>query len=78
MNVVTFLRRILYNSDINANISSSSQQSVRSNEEDVSDNSGMQHGTWTKLGAGQPHFPFSGKPGLNVGFKDPTNPLEYF
>jgi hypothetical protein len=38
----------------------------------------MQHGTWTKVGAEWPWFPFSGKPGLNVDLEDPNSPLEYF
>jgi hypothetical protein len=33
-------------------------------EENVSDNSNMQHGIWTKSCAEQPHFPFTGKPGM--------------
>jgi hypothetical protein len=24
-----------------------------------------------------PYFPFTGKPGINVDLKDPSNPLEY-
>jgi hypothetical protein len=36
----------------------------------------MQHGIWAKSGAEQPHFPFTGKPGINVDLKCP--PLEYF
>jgi hypothetical protein len=35
-------------------------------KDNVSDDRDMQHGTWTKAGAEQPHFPFSGKHGLNV------------
>jgi hypothetical protein len=38
----------------------------------------MQYGTWTKVGAQQPCFPFSGNPGINVGLEDSNNPLEYF
>jgi hypothetical protein len=38
----------------------------------------MQHETWTKVGADLPHFPFSGKPGLNVYLDGPNNLLDYF
>jgi hypothetical protein len=38
----------------------------------------MQHDLWAKSGAQQPHFPFSGKPDINVDPEDPSNPLEYF
>jgi hypothetical protein len=37
----------------------------------------MQRGTWAKSGAEQPHFPFTGKRGLNFD-EDLNNPLEYF
>jgi hypothetical protein len=40
----------------------------------VNDDSDMQHGTWTKVGAEWPHFPFSGKP---VDLEDPDNLLDY-
>jgi hypothetical protein len=39
-------------------------------EENVNDNSSMQHGIWAKSGAGWPHFPFIGKPGINVDLED--------
>jgi hypothetical protein len=56
-----------------------SEQSDSSDDEDnVNDDSDMQHGTWTKVGAERPHFPFSGKPGLNVHLEDPNNLLDYF
>jgi hypothetical protein len=35
-------------------------------EENVSDNSSMQHGIWAKSGAERPRFLFTGKTGLNV------------
>jgi hypothetical protein len=35
--------------------------------ENVSDNCSMQHGIWAKS---QPHFPFTGKPGINVDAED--------
>jgi hypothetical protein len=61
------------------NISSCDEQSVISDEEEnVSDNSSMQHGIWTKSGAERPRFPFTGKPGINVDLEDPSNSLEYF
>jgi hypothetical protein len=66
-------------SEINVKISSCSEQSVSSNEEEnVGDNSSMQHGIWAKSGAEQPHFPFTGKPGINVDLEDPSNTLKYF
>jgi hypothetical protein len=45
-------------------------------EENVSGNSNTQHGIWTKSGARQPHFPFTGKPNINVDLEDPSEPLE--
>jgi hypothetical protein len=66
-------------SEINVKILSCSEQSISSDEEEnVSDNSNMQHGIWAELGAEQPHFPFTGKPGINVDLEDPSNPLVYF
>jgi hypothetical protein len=48
------------------------EQSISSDEEEnVNDNIGMQHGIWTKSGAEQPCFPFTGKPGINVDYKRP-------
>jgi hypothetical protein len=38
----------------------------------------MQHGIWVKPGGECPHFPFTGKPGIDVELEDPSNPLEYF
>jgi hypothetical protein len=44
---------------------SDSKQSDNSDDEDnVNDDSDMQHETWTKVGAELPHFPLRGKPGL--------------
>jgi hypothetical protein len=54
------------------NISSCGEQSVSSDEDDFSDNSSMRHGVWANSG-----FPFTGKPGMNIDFKDPSKPLEY-
>jgi hypothetical protein len=45
-------------------------------ENKVSDDSDMQHGTWTKLGAEQPCLPLSSKPGLNMDLKYPCKPVE--
>jgi hypothetical protein len=54
------------------------EQSISSDEEEnVSDNSSIQHGIWAKSGAKGPHFPFTCKLGVNVDFEDPSNPLEY-
>jgi hypothetical protein len=62
-------------SEINVKILSSGEQSVSSDEEEnVSDSSSMQHSIWLKSGAEQPHFPFTGKPGINVELEDPSNP----
>jgi hypothetical protein len=38
----------------------------------------VQHGIWAKSGAEQPCFLFTCKPGINVDFEDPSNPLQYF
>jgi hypothetical protein len=65
-------------SEINVNILSCGEHSVSSDEEEnVSDNISMQHGIWAKSGAQQPPFPFTGKPGIYVDLKDPSNPLEF-
>jgi hypothetical protein len=54
---------------------SGGEQSVSSDEaENISDNI-MQPEIWANSGAEQPHFPFSGKPGINVVSEDPSNPL---
>jgi hypothetical protein len=55
------------------------EQSVSSDEEEnVGDNSSMQHYIRSKSGAEQLHFPFTGKPGINVDLEDSSNPQEYF
>jgi hypothetical protein len=58
-------------SDMNVDILSSSEQSVNSDDVNVS---GIQSGTWMKLGT----FPFTGKSDLNVYTENTNNPLEYF
>jgi hypothetical protein len=56
-------------------ILSCGEQNVSSDEEEnVSDNGTMQHGVWAKSGAELPHFPFTGKHGINVDLEDPSNP----
>jgi hypothetical protein len=56
-------------------ISPRGEQSVSSDEEEnVSDNSSMQHGMWAKSAAERTRFPFTGKPGINVDLEDPSNP----
>jgi hypothetical protein len=46
---------------------SGSEQSNSSGDKDyVNAGSDMKHGTWTKVGAERPHFPFSGRPGLKL------------
>jgi hypothetical protein len=65
--------------EINVNISFGSEQSVSSDgAENVSDNSSMQPDVQVNSGAERPHFPFTGKPGINVDLEDPSKPLEYF
>jgi hypothetical protein len=64
------------NSEINVKILSCGEQSVNSDEEEnVSDSSSMQHGIWTKSGCERPHFPFTGKTGINVDLECLSNPL---
>jgi hypothetical protein len=38
----------------------------------------MQPDVRANSGAERPHFPFTGKPVINVDLEDPRNPLEYF
>jgi hypothetical protein len=59
-------------------LSGSEQSDSSDDEDDVNDDSDMQHGTWAKVGAERPRFPFSGKPGLNFDLEDLNNPLEYY
>jgi hypothetical protein len=62
-------------SEINVKLLSHGEPSVSSNEaEYVSHNKSMQPDVWTNSGAQQPRFPFTGKPGINVDSKDPSNP----
>jgi hypothetical protein len=56
-------------------LSSGGEQSVSSDEENVSDKSITQPNVWVNSGPEQPHFPFSGKPGMNVDLHEPSNPL---
>jgi hypothetical protein len=57
-------------------ILSCGEQSVSSDEEEnVSDNSNTQPDVWANSGAEQPHFPFTGKPGINVDLHEPSNPF---
>jgi hypothetical protein len=46
--------------------------------ESVSNNGSLQPDVQANSGAERPHFPFTGKPGINVDLEDPSNPLEYF
>jgi hypothetical protein len=74
INIIIFLS----DNDISVNISSCREQNIISvEEENASDNSSRQHSIWTKSGAERPHFPFTGKSGINVDLEDPSNPLEY-
>jgi hypothetical protein len=54
------------------------KKSVTSDEDNVNDNSSVQHGIWAKSGTELSHFPFTGKPGINTDLKDLRNPLEFF
>jgi hypothetical protein len=36
------------------------------------------HEVWIKSDTEQSRFPFTGKPGINVDFDDPSNPLGIF
>jgi hypothetical protein len=68
---------ISYN-EINMKMLPGGEQTVSSDEaENVSDNSSMQPDVWAHSSAEQPHFPFTGKPGINSDLEDPSNPLEY-
>jgi hypothetical protein len=46
--------------------------------ENASVNSGMQPDLWANSGVQQPHFPLTGKSGINFYLEDPSNPQEYF
>jgi hypothetical protein len=60
-------------------MSSGSEQKANSDDEDsANDNSDMQHDTWTTVSIDRLHFPFSGKPGINVDLENQNNPLKYF
>jgi hypothetical protein len=49
-------------SNTNVNMSSGREQRANSDDEDnVSDNSDVQHHTWTRLGVKRPRFAFKGK-----------------
>jgi hypothetical protein len=68
-NVYSDISESKYSSDseINLKISSGGEQSVTSDKvENLSNNSSMQPDIWANSGAGRPHFPFTGKPGINV------------
>jgi hypothetical protein len=59
-------------------ISSWGEQSTSSEEEEnVGDNSNMQHAVWAESGAERTHFPLTGKPGIYVDLEDPCKTLEY-
>jgi hypothetical protein len=64
-------------SEMHVKIRSCGEQNVSCYEEDnVSCNSSTQHGEWAKSDTEGAHFPFTGKPGINVDLED--HPLEYF
>jgi hypothetical protein len=44
-------------------------------EENVSDNSSMQHCIWAKSDAERKRFPLTGKPGINADLEDPSKTL---
>jgi hypothetical protein len=67
MNTMIFQSEYSSGSEISMKISSRAEQSVGSDEaKNVSDNSSMQPDVWANLGAERPHFPFTGKPGINI------------
>jgi hypothetical protein len=58
---------------------SGGEQSVSSDEaQNVSDDSSMQPDVWANSGAERPHFPFTGKPGIDIDLEDPSNPPGIF
>jgi hypothetical protein len=68
-----------HESDAHVDMLSGSERRENTDDEDnANDKSDMQYDTWTRVGAERPHFPFSGKPGINDDSEDCTNPLEYF
>jgi hypothetical protein len=64
--------------EIYVKIVSYDEQSVSSDEENMNDTSSMQHGICAMSGAKRPHFPFTGKPGINVDLEDPIYPPGIF
>jgi hypothetical protein len=56
--------------DINVDMSGSKQGENSNDEGSASDNSDMQHDTWTRVDAERLCFPFSGKPSINVDLED--------
>jgi hypothetical protein len=64
-------------SEINVKILSCGERSVSSDEEENVSDSSMQHDIWAKSVAEVPHFPFTGKPSINVDLEYPSNALEY-
>jgi hypothetical protein len=67
MNTVVFQSEYSSDSEINVKISLGDEQSVSSN-------SSMEPDAWANSGAERPHFPFTGKPGINVDLEEPSNP----
>jgi hypothetical protein len=59
-------------------LSDSKQIDSFDDKDNVNDDSDMQHGTWTKVGAEWLHFPFRGKPDLNAHLEVPNSVLDYF
>jgi hypothetical protein len=57
------------NSEIIVTIPSCDERCIIYEEENVIDNSSMQHGIWTKSDAEQQLFPFTGRPSLNTGVR---------
>jgi hypothetical protein len=73
-----FEREYNSNSDMNVKMPSYGKQCVIFDEDNANDGSSMHHGIWTKSGAKQPHFPFTGRPGMNIVLEHLINSLEYF
>jgi hypothetical protein len=68
------LRYCEYSSDNEINV----KISVGGEAENVSNNGSLQPDVQANSGTERPHFPFTGKPGINVDLEDPSNSLEYF
>ena len=77
------LEKIVNNSEDSefSDYSESYASDIASDSEDQSSDNVIDtdthHGTWTNVGTERPHFPFIGKPGLNIKIENSENPLKY-